>query len=48
MVELDLDKDKVLSFDEFVNGVTQNEAIRQFLLDPLFHKDQSVESVILG
>jgi hypothetical protein len=39
MVEMDLDKDKVLNFNEFVDGVTKNEAIKEFLLDPLFHQD---------
>jgi hypothetical protein len=39
MIQMDLDKDKVLNFNEFVNGVTQNEAIKEFLLDPLFNQD---------
>ena len=36
MVRLDLNKDNVISLNEFVEGCVNDPSIKQFLLDPLF------------
>ena len=36
MVRLDVNKDNVISLNEFVDGCINDPTIKQFLLDPLF------------